>query len=88
MREKKSYKRNTEKREKGETVIIMGKTRKSTKPTYDLKFNNHALCLLLYKLGVPKGKKVEQKYLVPEWIINGSNEVNYPTVAELRDMDS
>src|SRR3989344_1545190 len=77
----------TKKREKGETVIIMGKTRKSTKPTYDLKFNNHALCLLLYKLGVPKGKKVEQKYLVPEWIINGSNEIKIGFLQGLFDSE-
>ena len=59
-------------RNTGEEVIIKGKKTKATKPTYHLEYGPKAICHLLFLLGVPKGKKVNQNYQIPNWIKNGS----------------
>ena len=59
-------------RNAGEEVIIKGKKTKATKPTYHLEYGPKAICHLLFLLGVPKGKKVNQNYQIPDWIKNGS----------------
>ncbi len=41
-------------------------------PTYEIRFNNKYVSSLLYKLGVPKGKKISQEVFVPNWIMEGS----------------
>ena len=60
------------KRDIGDNETIHNKTFVVKRLTYDLKFNNKAICALLFKLGVPRGKKIYQKYSVPSWIMRGN----------------
>lgn len=42
---------------------------------YMLFFHSYDLAIFLQSIGVIEGKKTEQEYLVPEWIMNGDNKI-------------
>ncbi len=59
------------KRDAFDQVKILGKITHSTKPTYQLNVNIRSLACLFYLIGVPKGKKTQVSFKVPDWILNG-----------------
>ncbi len=63
------------KRDVGDIEVIHNKSFVVKRPTYDLKFNSKAICSLLFKLEVPRGKKIYQSYNVPSWIIKGNKRI-------------
>lgn len=73
--------------ERGEIVTIHGKESRATKPTYHLEFNSKAVCSLLYKLGVPKGRKIYQEYTVPKWIMTGNKKIKLAFLQGLFDSE-
>ncbi len=63
------------KRDRGDIERINGKKYFVKFPNYELKFNSKAVGSLLFKLGVPRGKKIFQKVFVPNWIMEGGLDI-------------
>ncbi len=76
-----------EKRREGEEEIVLGRKIKATKPTYVLLYNNGPISCLLYALGLPKGKKTQQRFSVPDWIVDGGKEIKQGFLQGLFDAE-
>ena len=76
-----------EKRKQGEEAIILGKKIRSTKPTYRILSNNGAISCLLHALGSPKGRKVNTRFFVPSWIVEGNGEIKQGFLQGLFDAE-
>jgi len=75
------------KRDKGDIESINGKKIIVKHPTYELKYHSKSLCSLLFKLGVPKGKKIYQTTFVPNWIMKENKNIKKAFLQGLFDSE-
>ena len=75
------------KRDIGDKEVIKGKEFIVKDPTYELHFNNKAVCCLLFKLGVPRGKKIYQETFVPGWVMEGTLNIQKSFLQGLFDSE-
>jgi len=56
------------------TIGIIYK-KKNKENDFSLFFSSKTLCEFLYYIGMPNGSKTDQEFLIPCWIMNGSNKI-------------
>ena len=75
------------KRNIGDIEIIYNKSFIVKRVTYNLCFNNKSICSLLFKLGVPRGKKIYQNYDIPSWVMKGNKNIQKTFLQGLFDSE-
>ena len=75
------------KRDIGNIEFINGKKVSVKVPTYELRYNSKGLGSLLFKLGVPKGRKIYQKTRIPKWVMEGKKEIKKSFLQGLFDSE-
>jgi intein/homing endonuclease len=75
------------KRDKGDVESINGKKYFVKYPTYEINIHSKAISSLLFKLGVPRGKKIYQNNFVPEWILSGNKKIQKAFLQGLFDSE-